>query len=601
MLEPEDQPAPESDAAAAPAGNRTYELPNARKVVSAGLQLAVASSRQIRGASIYIGLLSLAAFGPIAVLILVVIGRLVSVPGTLDALLVDPTQVLLEQPDIVGALTLMYILAMVGLMLLITISIDAQAMAIALLGGVAAERPLRLWETVLRARQTFWRIAGAGGVVGVVSLVVTLVVSAPFLRPFDSNTGVTFIASMIGTLVVTPFAFASAGIVLGNVGVTEALRRSVKLFRARPRIALVVTLFTLVTSAIQTFALGAGADVAIRVGEFLHLGIDQGGVALILPSLLVLAFIVAFGSLTFTVAAIVAAPQVAAFLGLTFYSAGLDQARTDGTTKPPGLRWVTRKMLGSVAVLGLLSALGVSALATFQPRPPSPVSAFLNQAAANHGDFVSAYGVARVTEDPASDQLADRPGADILAGGYGWIADVPDWFLESVFGCDTDGVACPTGGSSDAAFGEGALVFVQRMARSPALPDARRREWAAVLAIEDETRSTAAAGQRFIGASHAVVTRFEGRTQDVRLLAFDGRSFVARVTDARSLWAGDDLVTLVPYGELPGWPLLWNVEAFESDTTGDPAAQDTLRAGSIDALLPFDDPPSYVFFSFEAP
>ena len=595
-LAPEPAPAPDLPA---PAWDRTYELPNARKVVSAGLQLAVASSRQIRDASIYIGLLSLAALGPVAVLVLVGIARLLSVPGTIDALLADPTQLMLEQPDLVGPLALMYILALVGLLLLLTISIDAQSMAIALLGGVAAERPLRLWETVLRARQTFWRIAGAGGLVGLVSVIVTLVLSAPFLRPFDSNTGVTFITSMIGTLVVTPFAFAAAGIVLGNVGVTESLRRSVRLFRARPRIALVVTLFTLVTAAIQTFALGAGLDVAIRVGELLQLEVDQGGVALILPSILVLAFIVAFGSLTFTIAAIVAAPQVAAFLGLTYYSAGLDLARTEGPTKPPGIRWVTRKMLGSVAALGLLSAFGVSSLASFQPRPPSPVSAFLNQAASTHGDFLSTYGSSRVTEDPPGDQAADRPGADILAGSYGWIPDVPDWFLESIFGCDADGVACPPGGSSNAAFTEGALVFVQRMARSPALPDSRRRDWAAVMEVEDARRAPQTRGLRFPGATHAVITQFEGRRQEVVLLAYDGGTFVSQPTDARSLWAGDDLVTLVPLGELPGWPLRWDVYASESDRTSQPEAHDRLRPGDLDPLLPFDDPPYFVFFSFE--
>ena len=188
------------------------------------------------------------------------------------------------------------------------ISIDAQAMAIAILGGRASDQPLRLWEAVVRARQVFWRLAGAGFLVGLASTIVTLVVVLPFIRPLDSNTGLTFIASMIGALVVMPFAFSSAGIVLGDVGAIESLRRSVALFRARPRISLVVTLFTLVTSAIQTFAISAGADAAIRVGELMHLNLEQGGLPLIITAVIVLAFIVAFGSLTFTIAAIVAAP-----------------------------------------------------------------------------------------------------------------------------------------------------------------------------------------------------------------------------------------------------------------------------------------------------
>ena len=62
---------------------------------------------------------------------------------------------------------------------------------------------------------------------------VALAVSLPF-GGVRANTGVSFIASMIGALAVTPWAFAGAGIVLGDVGAVEALRRSVALYRARP-------------------------------------------------------------------------------------------------------------------------------------------------------------------------------------------------------------------------------------------------------------------------------------------------------------------------------------------------------------------------------
>ena len=217
-------------------------------------------------------------------------------------------------------------------------------MAISILGGHASDQPLRLREAIVRARQVFWRLLGAGLLVGLATTIVTLVVSLPFIRPPDSNTGINFIASMIAALVVTPFAFASAGIVLGDVGATEALRRSVALFKARPRISLVVTLFTLVTSAIQTFAISAGADAALRVGELMHLNLEQGGLPLIITAVIVLAFIVAFGSLTFTIAAIVAAPQVTGFLGLTYYSGGLDRARTPDGVRPRRFRWVSLPM-----------------------------------------------------------------------------------------------------------------------------------------------------------------------------------------------------------------------------------------------------------------
>lgn len=376
MLEPEGggpdaaapAPPPQEPPPAPPAWARAYELPTAGKVVGAGLHLAATSSAAIRRASLYIGLLVLGAFGPTAVLMLVGIGRLLSNPGMVEALAEDPVRVFQQHPEIVDPLLAIYFLVMFGLLLLVTISIDAQAIAIALLGGIASDRPLRLREAVTRARQVFWRLAGAGFLVGVASAIVAFAVSIPFLRPFDSNTGITFIASMVGALVGTPFAFAATGVVLGDVGAIESLQRSMALFRARPSIAFVVVLFTLVTSAIQSFALGAGLDVAVRVAEFLGLGLD-GGAALVLPAILILGLITAFGSLTFTVAAIVAAPQVAAFLGLTFYSAGLDRARSDGAGLGRHTRCVTLPMLVVMAGLAILAALQLPAIAALDLAP----------------------------------------------------------------------------------------------------------------------------------------------------------------------------------------------------------------------------------------
>jgi hypothetical protein len=56
---------------------------------------------------------------------------------------------------------------------------------------------------------------------------------------------------------------------------------------------------------------------------------------------------------------------VAAFLGLTFYSGGLDRARTDGAVRPRGFRWVTVPMVAFMAGLLILAALqlpGISAI-----------------------------------------------------------------------------------------------------------------------------------------------------------------------------------------------------------------------------------------------
>jgi uncharacterized membrane protein len=129
----------------APSWTRAYELPSARRMVSAGLQLALGSNVAIRRASIYIGLLSLGAFGPAAILVLIGLARLLSDPATTKTLTgSDPTLIFFEQPELAGPLTLIYLVAIVGAILLVAISIDAEAMAIALLGGGASERPLLL-------------------------------------------------------------------------------------------------------------------------------------------------------------------------------------------------------------------------------------------------------------------------------------------------------------------------------------------------------------------------------------------------------------------------------------------------------------------------
>jgi len=52
-----------------------------------------------------------------------------------------------------------------------------------------------------------------------------------------------------------------------------------------------------------------------------------------------------------TVEAIVAAPQVTAFVGLTHYGAGLDAVRYERAgDRAPGFRWVTRPMAVLIAV-----------------------------------------------------------------------------------------------------------------------------------------------------------------------------------------------------------------------------------------------------------
>jgi hypothetical protein len=183
-----------------------------------------------------------------------------------------------------------------------------------------------------------------------------------------------------------PFAYMTTGIIVGNVGAVETLKRSFRLARARPRLALVIALFATAVSVIQTFALGAGGDALLRVSEFLHLGFESGPILTLLSVVLILAGVVAIGSLTFTISAIAVAPQVVAFLGLTHHDAGLDLARqpvapasvvapvvppvapeapvsTWNTSTPAAeTRLVTLPMLALAAIAALVAVAGITGI-----------------------------------------------------------------------------------------------------------------------------------------------------------------------------------------------------------------------------------------------
>ena len=346
-------PEPEPAEAVAPI-LRVYDLPGARRVVTTGLTLAYRATSELRRASLYIGLLTLALLGPPIVFVIEVITKL---HLTDEASLTH----LRTNQAAASAVLEMILLLYLGIAGWVAVAIDAQLIAISLLGARAGDRPYALRDAVTRARQVFWRLLRGGLIVGLTVVIVELLVQAVSLAIVGVNTGSSILATVIATLVVSPFGYLSSGIVLGDVGALEALRRSVTLARARPRIAIVVALFTLVTSAIQQFALGAGLEVVFDAENALHLDPAGNVGSLVVAILVVLALLMAFGSLTFTISAIVAAPQVAAFLGLTYYSAGLDRALVVDPAKPR-FRWVTRPMVAMILVVALLSALGVQSV-----------------------------------------------------------------------------------------------------------------------------------------------------------------------------------------------------------------------------------------------
>jgi hypothetical protein len=178
------------------------------------------------------------------------------------------------------------------------------------------------------------------------------------MRPVDA---VDFgLSLVVGLAVGAPFVYVTAGIVIGEVGVLDAIRRSFRLVLARKRLAVVVTLFGVLSQLIVVLGLSVGLDTVFRVA------IGAGIADALPPSLAVLlmaAFVFAFGTLTFLVEAIAAAPAVYAFAALTHYTRGLEIGRREPLTVrhawdpfvTPGL--AIGAAIALVALLGGISTL----------------------------------------------------------------------------------------------------------------------------------------------------------------------------------------------------------------------------------------------------
>ena len=258
-----------------------------------------------------------------------------------------------------GWLALLMTLLVAGV---VVASVESTAVAIALLGGAFAGRPVTIREAVQRSRMTFWLLVVASLVVSIPTLIIQELIG--------QATEVGLVAGLIvGTLIQAPFVYAQAGIVLGGVGPIEALKRSVRIVRARKVAAIVLAILPSVYWLLILLGFGAGVDLAIRAVDALGLGADSGpaGVALVTVLIVMVAF--ALGTLLFTVTAIIYAPQAVMFVGLTRATMGLDRVRPGGdhdVDRPargrPAFRWLTRPMLlgfalGGVALAGYLATI----------------------------------------------------------------------------------------------------------------------------------------------------------------------------------------------------------------------------------------------------
>jgi hypothetical protein len=560
---------------------RAYELPGPRRVVIDGLQLASAGSAELRRASVYIGLLSLGLLGPVLIYGLAVLVHFrVTDVQSLDGLFRDPAML--------AAFLGFEALAGGALLGWLAVTIDGRLIAVSLLAARAGDQAFTLRQATIRARQAFWRVVAASALVGIVSLLVQLGILLLLGDINGSNQGASLIATFITTLVVAPFGYVATGIVLGDVGATEAIRRSVRLARARPTIALVVALFAFVASAIQTFALSAGLEVVVRVGQFLHLGVDAGWLPLALIVIGILAFVVALGSLVFTVSAIVVAPQVAAFLGLTFYSGGLDRARRSELEHRPSFRWITLPMVALMGILALGSAGGIASLDPFRVAETDPIVGLINSAA--DGAQAVVRGADVLVHDPENDGIGPEVrSADITAADYAFVSSVPPWLIDGVFDCAKVNVACSASGDP-AAFDDGALLVLVRLAAPPDSSTANFGRWGVMWRLNGYGAAPAGSGL-YARSSEALITTLTPSGRSIRYQAFANGSFEELTTFARSTWSGNMLLTLIPNNEIGSEPIGWDAFASSSDRADGATSVDSLRESDSALLLPFKEPP----------
>jgi hypothetical protein len=217
---------------------------------------------------------------------------------------------------------------LVGAVALIVLLVQIPLLVIATVGARLAGQPLTLREALRRSRQVFPR--GLGGVIAIALLtgIPTTLARSVLVAALGRTQLASGLLLLAGATFASPWVYVLPGIVLGGVGVSEALRRSWGIARLRWRLAVTVALLGVVgqfvvlsaasaiTGAVETivFVAGTRGDLAASLGPVAR-------VAFLVASLIVTA------SLVFGVQLVQFAPQASGFYAMTGFTAGLDPAR----------------------------------------------------------------------------------------------------------------------------------------------------------------------------------------------------------------------------------------------------------------------------------
>jgi len=335
-------------------------------VLASSFDLLTRASADVRRGSFYIGLIVLGTLGPFAILSWGI--EVVSEGRTVREI----TQVLSGAPTLWLQASIW--LALAGL---VVAFVESRGVATALLGARLEGRPFELRDAVRRSRAVFWQVLVGIAIINIPVVAAQELLSTWLSGVFHGASEVTTLTpAIVLAILASPFAYVLSGIVLGNVGPVESAKRSTRLFSARRRSAIVVSLFALAAQYLTLFGASAALNLITRVFESLRLGPGSGDVGIAGITVVIVAGVFAVGSLLFTVAAIAAAPQVVMFLALTHATPGLAVATTEamaeavtqapaawGTTPPVRkFRWLTLPMRVGMALGLLVAVAGLASL-----------------------------------------------------------------------------------------------------------------------------------------------------------------------------------------------------------------------------------------------
>ena len=318
--------------------------------VRTALDVLTRASNDVRSASFYVGALVLGTIGPLALLVW-------GLEVASDGRGIEDVAALLEDRA-GGWLIAAGWIAILGF---VTAFIHSRGTAVALLGARVEGRPFGTRDAVLRSRMTFWRVLGGLFLVNVPVAMGQRLIGDWLDLAFGAPSEVTTITpGIVMAILAAPLAYVVTGIVLGDVGAIESVRRSVRLFRARPASGVVVSLFALAAQYLTVLGAVAGVDIVARVFESLDVSPGSGDLAVAVITVVILAGAFAIGSLMFTVAALAAAPQVVMFLSLTHTTLGLDRVpQPAAASEFRWLTWPTALLAGAgvIVAIGGLAAL----------------------------------------------------------------------------------------------------------------------------------------------------------------------------------------------------------------------------------------------------